>query len=335
MRIDCIRWLVPGVSAVLVACAGGATPPAPVPTPSASVAQPPASSAPVEPVASAPKPHREHGPARAGVAGMMLHAAHDLQLKDAQTAELDKLEQQLHPDDAPLPAEFKEYQTALAAGVRAGKIDAAKLPSLQSGVEKAMQARMDKQVEVLNGLHAVLDAGQRKALVAAVRTRQADMEKRAAERKPEGAKPAPADWDKRRLERMTKELELDAGQQKKVEALLGKTKHPAPPDMAAMRDEMKKRNEAMLTAFEADAFDAKKLDMAPAPKGKPGEGADKHVEFLNKLVAILKPPQREKLAARLENPPMRGPREGMHHGPRPGHGSTFDEPEGEPPPATK
>jgi Spy/CpxP family protein refolding chaperone len=257
----------------------------------------------------------------------MLHEARDLQLKDAQNAELDKLEQQLHTEEAPPLQEFKDYQAALAAGLRAGKIDAAKLPPLQSAFEKALQARMDKQVDALNGLHTVLDAGQRKALVAAVRARQAEFAKRAAERKAEDTKPAPVDWNKRRMERMTKELELDAGQQKKVEALLAKANHPAPPDMAAMRDEMKQRNEAMLTAFEADAFDAKKLDMGPAPQGKPGEGAEKRVEFLNKLAAILKPPQREKLAARIENPPMRGPREGMHHHPRPGHGATFDEPE--------
>jgi Spy/CpxP family protein refolding chaperone len=207
-------------------------------------------------------------------------------------------------------------------------MDAAKLTPLQAALEKAIQARKDKDSAALNALYAALEPEQRKAVVAAVRSKRAEREAHMQEKGAEGDKPAAADWNKKRLERMTKELDLDAGQQKKVEALLAKQEHPAPATMDTMREEMKKRTDALLTAFEGSGFDATKMELWPTPEKKPGDAADKHVQYLSQLIPILKPEQREKLATRMENPPMaRGPRPGMQNNWTPGAGGWFDESE--------
>jgi Spy/CpxP family protein refolding chaperone len=264
---------------------------------------------------------------------MMLHAALDLDLKDPQKSAIQKVQQQLAGDEKGPPSEFREYQAALAAGVRAGKIDPAKLAALQANLEKGMQARKDKEAAALNGLHAALEPPQRKALVASVRAKQTEREAHAQEKKAEGAKPPPTEWSKRRLQRMTKEMDLDAAQQKSVEALLAKEDQPPPATMDSMHEEMKKRTDALLTGFEADTFDATKMELSPTAPKKPGEAADKHVQFLSQLLPILKPEQREKLAARLEMPPMaRGPHPGMQQHWHAGTGALFDEPESEGPP---
>jgi Spy/CpxP family protein refolding chaperone len=189
-------------------------------------------------------------------------------------------------------AAMKEYHTALAAQVRAGKLDAAKLDALQAAADKAVQASKDKDAQVLDGLYAALDPAQRKALVAAVRAKRAE---HPAPARPEGAKPSDAERAKKLVEHLTKELDLDAAQQKKVEALVAKAEQPAPD---AAREEMKKHADAVLVAFEADGFDAKKLEL-PAPPAKKSPMA-LHAQLVAQLLPLLKPEQREKLAAQEE-----------------------------------
>ena len=174
--------------------------------------------------------------------------------------------------------------------------------------------RLFKSAEIkkpsgLNALWAALEPDQRKALVASVRTKLAEREARFDKMKTV----PPTDQAAKRLERMTKDLELDDAQKKKVEALLKKPEAPAPLDWRA---ESKKVNEAVLAAFESDSFDAKKIELTPGGVPNRTEGLDKHVQFLTQLTAILKPEQREKLAAAMEKPPMRHPGRPENFGPR-------------------
>jgi Spy/CpxP family protein refolding chaperone len=270
-----------------LACKDSAPPP-PAATATAEAVKAPAAAAPAPTAAAtAPSEAAGHGKWKGrrgrGIAGMMLHAAHSLDLKDAQKATLDKLAEQLHGDHAGPPSEMKDYHAALAAQVRAGKIDAAKLDPLEAAVDKAHQARSDKEAEVLNGLYAALEPAQRKALVAAVRAKQTEHQ----------AKMGGPDAAKHRLEHLTKQLDLDAAQQKRVEPLLAKDDHSA-------MDEMKKHSEAVLAAFEGDGFDAKKLEPAA---GAAKKGMAQHAQFLAALLPVIKPEQREKLAAEIEKAP--------------------------------
>jgi Spy/CpxP family protein refolding chaperone len=270
--------------------------PAPVATATAEAVKAPAAAPAPTVTASAGADHahgRGRGRNRAGIVGAIFRAAHDLDLKDAQKATVEKLGADLRGDGAGQPSEMKDYHTALLAQVRAGKIETAKLDPLQAAAEKAMKARREKEAEALNGLYAALEPAQRKALVAAVRAKQ-------AAHKPDPAKAEAHAKD--RLAHLTKQLDLDAAQQKKVEPLLAKE---APP--AVVQDAMKQHADAVLGGFEGDGFDAKKLE----PKSPPGAAPmTAHAQFLAALLPILKPEQREKLAADMEKPGR-----GMRHGP--------------------
>jgi Spy/CpxP family protein refolding chaperone len=284
-------WLAIPV-ALVIGCKDESAP-APAPTATATAeAVKTATPAPTA-AATATADHGKHawkGRRRAGIVGSMFHAAHELDLKDAQKATLEKLTAEMH-DGGGQPQEMKDYHAALTAQVKAGKIEPAKLEPLQAAAEKAQKARQDKDAQALNGLYALLEPAQRKALVAAVRAKQA------AHKQPDAAK-AEA-HAKQRMEHLTKQLDLDAAQQKKVEPLLAKDTQPN------MAEEMKKHSDAVLTAFEGEGFDAKKLEPQAPPPGK-GMMAT-HVQFLTAILPVLKPEQREKLAASYEKPhPMQG-----------------------------
>lgn len=249
--------------------------------------------------ASAEPKHARRERGHHGPAMMMLRAARDLpDLKDAQKTALDKLDGEMKPSDTTRAA-LKDLHADLAAEIKAGKIDLAKLEPRFTAIDKAAQEHQEKEAEALNQLHATLDAAQRKALVAQIRAKQGEHDGEAKEHR--GDKDAKGDdWSKRKLEHMTKELGLDDAQQKSVEAILAKSERMTPEQMQAHRDEMKKKMDALLTAFEADTFDAKKLDLSMMPGKKARDGAVRELTELSQIVPILKPEQREKLAAIIE-----------------------------------
>jgi Spy/CpxP family protein refolding chaperone len=275
-----------------------ATPPVATATATATAAAAP-SSAPnaarqAEPVKEAWRKRR-----RGSVAWSFLQAAHSVDLNEEQKAPLDKIAEQLHEGNVGARAEMKAYHAELVAQVRAGKVDAAKLAPLAAAVEKAQQARKEKDDAALDATWALLDAAQRKAVAARARVGGHDGD----------AMRRGGDAGKRRLDQLTKQLDLDAAQGKKVEAVLEKE-----PPADALRDEQEKRLEAVAAAFEGDAFDAKKLAAAAGA----GEGLKRQAQFAGALLPVLKPEQREKLASSMDRPsPMwGGDREGADDGPR-------------------
>ena len=122
------------------------------------------------------------------------------------------------------------------------------------------------------------------------------------------AGPASASFD-----RLTRGLDLDADQQKKVDAIIAKedAAKAGRPDPA----EMKKNVEAMLAAFEKDTFDAKKLDTFDVKKAR--APMEQEAKLLAQLVPLLKPEQREKLAAKMEKGPSPHGGRGAGFRPRP------------------
>jgi Spy/CpxP family protein refolding chaperone len=317
MSLHRALWLsLPLVLALPLAACKDTTPEAPpAPTATAAVKAPvPGATATATAAPSAAEHGRDHNRwRRGGVGGMLLRGARELDLKEPQKATVSKLGEQLKGAAEAPRAALKDYHMALAAQVRAGKIDTAKLDALEAASEKSMQATKDKEAEALNALHAALEPAQRKALVASVREKQGEHPQKAHE----GPKPTDADRAMRQVEHLTKELDLDADQQKKVEALLAKSsgEHATP---EAMRDEMKQHSDAVLAAFEGDAFDARKLE-TPAATPKKGPMAE-HAQLVTQILPLLKPEQREKLAVQEEKQFARPQGEGQ-------------EPEGEAPEA--
>jgi hypothetical protein len=299
-----LSWIVLPL-ALLAGCqesSGGSTP-----APSASTPPAAASVAIVEAGPPAkPKPMiGRHG----GLAASLFRAAADGNLSDAQKDQLTDIEKSLKADDDGIRTAMKQVRTDLLAGVKAGKIDTAKMTADDAVVDKAISDHQDKEAAALDKLHALLDMGQRTAVVNTVKAKQAERETHMtgwlqAKEADGGA----TDWNKKRLDRLTADLALDAGQQKQVSAIF--TKLTDPPNQAGMQqrwDEHKKRVDALLAAFASDTFDAKKSDLQMLP-GKTAHDPFEHsVAFFTQLLPILHPDQRDKLAT-PDGPPLRRPR---------------------------
>lgn len=237
--------------------------------------------------AQAPSPV-EHGHRKGhhGIVGQMFRAARQLDLSDAQRSTVQSLAAGMRGDHAGPPAGMKAYHSALVAQVRDGRIDLAGLDALRAGGDSARTARQAKAAAALDGLYAALTPEQRTTLVASIRAHRGEHHQRAAG----------GSWAGHRVEHLTRQLDLDAAQQKQVEALVAKDSAPA--------GEAKGDREAVLTAFASDRFDAKSLPLEPhAEKGPAG-----HARFLASLVPILRPDQREKLAADMERGPRSAPK---------------------------
>jgi hypothetical protein len=324
--------------ALLLGCQDSSGGPAPAPSTSTPAAVAPA--AVVDAAVAKPRPMiGRHG----GIAAGLFRAAADLPtLTDAQKDSLNGIEATLKTDDQGVRTAMKAFRADLLAGVKAGKIDATKMTADDAVVDKAIADHQDKEATALDSLYKLLDAGQRTAAVAAVRAKQAERETRMANWMKESDGGAP-DWSKRRLDKLTADLTLDAGQQKQVAAIL--TKAADPPNGAGMQgrwDDHKKRIEALLTSFASASFDAKKADLQILPGKTPHDPADHMAAFFTQLLPILHPDQRDKLAASMdrpfgahEGPPgMMGQVQGMPHHPMDDIAFPFVEPaegEGAPP----
>jgi Spy/CpxP family protein refolding chaperone len=307
--------VLPLAAGLLIACdnkgSGGDTTNAAQSASASASAAPQASAPPVASASAAPENHR--GRMHGGPGAMLFRAASELpSLKDAQKTTLDKIHDSLKAESGP-KTEFKDFQAELITETKAGKIEQAKLDPKMKAIETAMQTHLDKEADGLNQLHDALEPAQRKELTTAVRAKRTQMEERFNKMRDgmnpaaAGTQPKPEEMAQRKVERLTKELDLDAAQQKTITDLATK-QAPKPGNPMAMRDEWKKSSDALLDAFEKDTFDAKKLDLYSGANKKGHAGLQHEVDFLAQIVPVLKPEQREKMAARLEKPMMR---EGM------------------------
>jgi Spy/CpxP family protein refolding chaperone len=303
--------------ALLVGCqdsSGGA----PAPSASAAPAAAPSASAPA--ASAKPKPMiGRHG----GIAAGLFHAAADQNLTDAQKDSLTTIETTLKADDAGVRTAMKAFRADLVAGVKAGKLDTTKMTADDAAVDKAIADHQAKEATALDSLYKLLTPDQRTAVVAAVRAKQAERETRMTgwmqAKEADGGAP---DWGKKRLDRLTTELTLDAGQQKQVAAIF--TKAADPPNPAGMQsrwDDHKKRIDALLTSFAGASFDATKADLTVMPGKTAHDPMDHMVTFFTQLLPILHPDQRDKLAANLDRPfgshdgPPMGAQQGFPHHP--------------------
>lgn len=242
-----------------------------------------------------------------GTSGQFITAAQALDLKDDQRETIKKLEEASANDK---PADGREAMQALnkeiVEGIKAGKLEPAKLETHYADMEKAEKSRDEGQAKILNDLHTALTPEQRKALVTALRTKDAEREGPPdAAKAPEPPKPDPAkekerkaEMSKREVERLTRELTLDEAQQKQAEAAVAKKKEDKVEDRKLAKEANKKRSEKLYTEFEKEKFDATKLELTA--KSTMRDHAKSMVDWVNSLLKIVKPEQRDKLAATIE-----------------------------------
>lgn len=255
-------------------------------------------------VAAAPAKMHPHFGRHGGIASGLFRGARDLpDLTEAQKDSLDGIETGLKSDDDGIRTAMKGFRTDLVAGVRAGKLDTAKLAADDGVVDKAIADHQSKEADALGALHALLTPAQRTTLVANVRAKQAEHEAHMKDWMQGGADAGKPDWTKKRLDKMTSDLSLDAGQQKQVAAILAKpTDVPNAAAMQARWSDRQKKADALLTAFASDPFDAKKLDLGPMPGKTPHEPMDHMVSFYTQLLPVLHADQRDKLATSMDRP---------------------------------
>jgi hypothetical protein len=254
------------------------------------------------PTVSAPPPRVPPKARRGGMVGMLFHAARELTLSDAQKTTIDALEEKPVVEEPDAGAPFRDFQADLESGIKAGKIDMTKMKADFAAVDHVIGARQEQDAEALNGLHEALDPAMRKALTASVRAKQAAID---ARRPPEGADAGMPDWTKRKVDRMTTDLALDPAQAKQVGTLLAKG-DDSPAAQIAHREESKKHLETLLTAFDQDTFDAKKFDLSMGGAKNPHDPMEHEVTYISGLLPILKPDQRDKLAAQRSAKPSFG-----------------------------
>jgi Spy/CpxP family protein refolding chaperone len=259
-----------------------------------------------------------------GAVGALFRAASQADLTDEQKTKIEAIATDLREGDKTEAAdgggpakEMKALQEVLVAGVKAGRIDQAKLEPHYAALEKEAKERAARDVDGLGKLHDVLDAEQRKKLAEQVKKQEEDRNEKAkkAEAMHADAGPRPTP-QKRRFERYGKELDLDADQKKKLDAMIP---NEDPKLAATIREEGKKRVDVTCDAFMKDTWDGKGI---PGPDIKQiRKPMDERVKFLNSLMGILKPEQKEKLVTRIEK--EGGPGGGEHRRPpgmRPGSG---------------
>ena len=249
----------------------------------------------------------------AGIAGALLRGAYELDLDDTQKATLEKAEDELNADKGTGPAStIKALNTDLVAGIRASKVDTAKLQADYAAIDKAVLEARAKETKAVVALHAALTPAQRQTLADRVRAHQ-------AQRRPMGAGDGgTAEIAKMRLTRISMQLGLDAGQQKRVAAILAKAPTASSAAIPARRDATQKDLDALLDAFTKDPLDVTKRAVEPGGAKSPHEMMQHHAEFTVALLPILHADQREKLAVQTErqgNRPPRGAGEDMEPGP--------------------
>jgi hypothetical protein len=238
-----------------------------------------------------------------GVVAVLFKASHELQPTDDEKAAVAKVETAFLADDGnSASAATGAFMADVAAGIRAGKLETAKLTVDYANIDKASEALQAKEIIAISGLHDALSGPERQALATAVQTRRAARERVSPPSVGDASGP---DWTKIRVDRLTRDLALDVdgGQQKQVAALVASNAKSDPQSASgwdARREESKKRMDGILTAFVADTMDAKTLPLTFSGMKSPHEGAEHTAAFYASLLPVLKPDQREKLAMRVQ-----------------------------------
>ena len=207
------------------------------------------------------------------------------------------------------PAFDKTRVSALAAGIRAGKIDVTTVKAPPPS-DDAKAARQAASAKALATLHATLTPVQRRALVDAVAKHAADH----GSRPPMDHAGGPPPGGMGPMGGMLEGLDLTTAQRDSIRAKL-EAQRPAQPSEAE-RAAMKQQHEAFraamtakLQTFASDGFDATAFVTPPAGALKgpgPAEHADRFAKDLAIVTSVLDAAQREKLAARIEaGPPAR------------------------------
>lgn len=195
-----------------------------------------------------------------------------------QAKRVDAIAKALSESDEPPLLAITALRDELASGVKAGRLDDAKIRARRAELAAAMAPVFGAERLALDELHRVLTPVQRSyavTMLSPARTLRASGHVKTD---------LCRSW--------TKELPLGAAKQKQIEAAL-----PEPQALATSSDQ---RMDEVGHAFEAEGFEAKKLDVLD-PNKKAVLPLDVETEFLRKSLPLLDEPSRKIVAERIAN----------------------------------
>jgi Spy/CpxP family protein refolding chaperone len=272
------------------------------------------------------RPIPPHGGHPGGPEGLLVAALHELDLSEAQRAAIQGALEGLTADTRRAPPPDRAPFLALAAGVRAGKVDEAATIASFEAARPPEGGRRAGVADALRTLHQTLTKEQRRALIDAIAQRVAEHEPPdgAPARRPEGERgerPGAPRGEGRHpggpLGMLLGDLSLTDSQRDAIDRAL-EAERPKDGGVArrARFEAHRAERSARLETFASDAFDADAF--AAPPAGPDDKGPKEHVERLVHTLAVVVPlldeTQRQALASRLEQgPPPMG-----HPGQRPG-----------------
>lgn len=262
-------------------------------------------------------PHRG-GP---GGGGLLVAALHEpsLNLTAEQTSTIKGALDASRPQP-PQGGGFDKAKVApLAAGIRAGKVDASMFPA-----KPDFAAHQAAEAKALTTLHDTLSADQRQALVAAVKSRAGEHGPKGDHGGPKGDGPkgdhkgkgphgphAGGPGGGPMMHGMLADLNLTDAQKEQLRAKR-EADRPAPPtdeqkaQWKAQHEAMKGQMDAKLQTFASGSSDANAFVAKPEGVGPKAGGEDRMVKEMNDVLSVLDANQREALARKIEaGPPAR------------------------------
>lgn len=337
------RFFLAGFAALLLSACAQEGPSDKIPEPGQQEQKLAPQAPPTQDEAPAPRAKGDFRKGPHGGPAFLFRAALDeLELRPDQKTTIEGLMGELERVQPGQSQAHRDFQKALAAGIRAGKLDTAALAPHYAAIEKEATETSQKVHAALNKLHQTLTAEQRQKLVTALEQRMAkgpgpggpgagmcghgpggcQAGCGACGGGPEGddtadddetAPPPPRGHGRRGMGRHggmgmgtgfgpMADLDLTDAQKEKLRALRPEMKGERP-----AKPDMQKKGEhmkEMLAAFAKDGFDANQMKPPVDLSQKAREHAEARVKHLEALVGILEPAQREKLATKVESGPM-------------------------------
>jgi Spy/CpxP family protein refolding chaperone len=229
----------------------------------------------------------EHVHRRAGIALYIEISLETLQPTQVQAEALKKIRRELHDKMLPAHNSEKAILHALVDGIREGTLDRAKLDAALADLKTASAGIHDAVAESLNELHGVLEAEQRKQLVAQVERHFRIWHKAHPH---ENEHP---DKTGGHLARLAKQLALTDEQVATIRGSYDKSIADMPPfDRAKAKEHVA----AFAAAFASDKFDARALQQGDASSELATWGITRTVRFYEAVLPVLTPEQRTKLS---------------------------------------
>jgi Spy/CpxP family protein refolding chaperone len=232
--------------------------------------------------------HHHHG----GVGMFIAMSLDTLGTTPDQHDAIEKIQSNLKTKFEPAHGAEQKVMTLLADGIAAGKIDRPKVDAAVARLGTASAGVHAAVIDALNQLHAVLNPGQRMALVDKVEAHWEVWKEANAAAGDPAEKP-----EHGRLETMTRELALTPDQVDKIKARIKSSGELGP---KFDPEKVTAHLTALGNAFESDNFDAKALGPGEGVSGPMATWATAGMaRFYEAATPVLTPDQRTKLAERI------------------------------------